>query len=117
MKIQEKQEGDVFVLVLSGQMINVVIDIHPYVKNMIEEGKKNVVVDIGKVKWFSSTGLGALMASYSSLTSVGGNMKIARPSRKIYSLLYQMKLRDVFETYDTVKEAVDSFSSEEKPAE
>ena len=117
MKINEKQEGDVTILILSGQMINVKIDIHPYVKNLIEEGKKNVVVDIGKVKWFSSTGLGALMASYSSLNSVGGNLKIARPSRKIHSLLYQMKLREVFDTFDTVQEAIDSYNVEEKPAE
>jgi len=109
MKIQEKQEGDVTVLVLSGQMINVKIDIHPHVKKLIDEGQKKVVIDIGKVKWFCSTALGSLMASYSSLKSVEGNMKIARPSRKIYSLLYQMKLKEVFETYDTVKEAVDSY--------
>lgn len=109
MKINERQEGDVTILVLSGEMINVKIDIHPTVKRLIEEGKKKVVVDIGKVKWFASTALGSLMASYSSLKAVDGNLKIARASRKIYSLFYQMKLQEVFESFDTVEEAVASF--------
>ncbi len=117
MKIEEQQEGDVTILILSGQMINVKIDIHPYIKNLIEQGKKKIIVDIGKIKWFSSTGLGALMASYTSLNSVNGDLKIARPSRKIYSLIYQMKLREVFATYDTVQEAIDAFATDTKTAE
>lgn len=109
MKITEKQDGDVTILVLSGEMINVKMDIHPTVKQLIEEGKKKVVVDIGKVKWFASTALGSLMASYSSLKAAEGEMKIARASRKIYSLFYQMKLQEVFDSYDTIEEAVASF--------
>jgi len=40
MKITEKQQDDVTILVLSGDMINVKMEIHPYVKKLIEEGKK-----------------------------------------------------------------------------
>lgn len=109
MKITEKQDGDVTILVLSGEMINVKLDIHPAVKQLIEEGKKKVVVDVGKVKWFASTALGSLMASYSSLKAADGDMKIARASKKIYSLFYQMKLQEVFDSYDTIEEAVAAF--------
>lgn len=110
MKITEKKEGDVTILVLSGDMINVKIDIHSTVKKIIEEGSKKVVVDVGKVKWFASTALGSLMASYSSLKAVDGNMKIARASKKIHSLFYQMKLQEVFESFDSIKEAIESFN-------
>lgn len=110
MKINEKQQGDVTVLVLSGDMINVKMEIHPYVKKLIEEGKKKVVVDLGKVKWFGSTALGSMMASYSSLKAADGEMKIARPSSKLETLFYQMKLQEVFETFDSVDEAVESFN-------
>ncbi len=109
MKISEKQDGDVTILILSGDMINVKIDIHPTIKKLIEDGRKKVVVDIGKVKWFASTALGSLMASYSSLKAAEGEMKIARASRKIYSLFYQMKLQEIFASYETVDEAVEAF--------
>lgn len=109
MKINEKQQGDVTILVLSGDMINVKMEIHPHVKKLIEEGKKKVVVDLGKVKWFGSTALGSMMASYSSLKAADGEMKIARPSSKLETLFYQMKLQEVFESFDSVEEAVESF--------
>jgi len=68
-----------------------------------------VVVDLGKVKWFGSTALGSMMASYTSLKAADGEMKIARPSSKLETLFYQMKLQEVFETFDSVNEAVESF--------
>ena len=109
MKITERQEGDVTILVLSGELVNTRLDIHPTVKQLIEDGKKKVIVDVGKVKWFASTALGSLMASYSSLKAAEGELKIARASKKIYSLFYQMKLQEVFDSYDTVEEAVAAF--------
>ena len=109
MKINEKQQGDVTILVLSGDLINVKMEIHPFVKKLIEEGKKKVVVDLGKVKWFGSTALGSMMASYSSLKAAEGEMKIANPSSKLQTLFYQMKLQEIFESFDSVDEAVESF--------
>ncbi len=111
MRIKETAKGDVILLTLSGKMMNgpESVDLYPYVKQMIEEGKKYVVVDMGKIKWFSSTGLGALMASYTSLKNVGGDLKIARPTRRIYSVFYQMQLSNVFDTFDTVDEALNAF--------
>ncbi len=90
------------------------IDLHPYVKDLIEQGKKSLVVDMGKVKWFSSTGLGALLASYTSIKNAGGEMKIARATKKIYSLFYQMELTSTFDSYETVDKAVASFGEESK---
>ncbi|MBN2279729.1 MAG: STAS domain-containing protein [Candidatus Marinimicrobia bacterium] len=109
MKISEKQMGDVTVLTLSGDLINVKMEIHPYVKNLIEEGKKKIVIDLAKVKWFGSTALGSMMASYSSLKAAEGEMKIANPSSKLQTLFYQMKLQEVFETFESVEEALESF--------
>ena len=109
MRIKEKQKDGVTLLTLKGDMIHDKVNLHPYIKNLIEEGKKKIVVDLGNIKWFSSTGLGALMASYTSLKNADGEMKIARPSRKIYSLIYQMELREVFDTYDSIDEAIEAF--------
>lgn len=112
MRIQEKSEGEVTVLTLSGRMINgpESIHLHPYVKELIEKGQKEIVVDMGKVKWFSSTGLGSLLASYTSLRNAGGDLRIARPTRKIYSVFMATQLTKVFRSFDTVAEAVESYT-------
>lgn len=115
MNIKESQAGDITVLTLSGRMMNgnESIDLHPYVKDLIEQDKVKVVVDMGKVKWFSSTGLGALLASATSLRNAGGDLKIARATRKIESVFYMMELTSVFESFDLVDNAVASYSSSE----
>jgi len=111
MRINESTEGDVTILTLSGKMMhgNESSELHPYVKNLIEKDRIKVVVDMGKVKWFSSTGLGALLASATSLRNAGGDLKIARPTRKIQSVFFMMELTSVFESFESVDEAVESF--------
>lgn len=111
MKIKETIQGNVTILSLSGKMMNGPQSehLHPYVKELIEKGQKKLVVDMGKVKWFSSTGLGSLLASYTSLRNAGGDLRIARATRKIYSVFMATQLIKVFQSFGTVEEAVESF--------
>jgi len=114
MKIKETIKGDVTLLTLSGKMMNgpESIRLHPYIKELIEKGQTKIVVDMGKVKWFASTGLGALLASFTSLCNAGGDLRIARPTRKIYSVFMATQLIKVFKSFDTVEEAVESYKSD-----
>ena len=110
MRIKETEMNGVVVLTLSGKMM---LDaksasLHDYVKNLIEIGKIKVVMDMGKITWFGSTGLGALLASYTSLKDNGGDLKIARATRKIRSVFMFTQIIKVLENYDTVAEAVDA---------
>lgn len=113
MRIKETIKGDVTLLTLSGKMMNgpESIHLHPYIKELIEKSQIKIVVDMGKVKWFASTGLGALLASYTSLCNAGGDLRIARPTRKIYSVLMTTQLVKVFKSFDTVDEAIESYET------
>ena len=114
MRIKETIQGDITILSLSGKMMNgpESVHLHPYVKELIEKGQTRIVVDMGKVKWFSSTGLGSLLASYTSLRNADGDLRIARPTRKIYSVFMATQLIKVFKNFDTIEEAVESYKSE-----
>jgi len=111
MRIKETEHNGITVLTLSGKMMNdpKTADLHAHVKELIDKGKKQVVIDMGKIKWFSSTGLGALLASYTSIKKAEGELKIARATRKIYSLFYQMEVTSIFDNYESVDEAVAAF--------
>lgn len=108
MRIKETEMDGVVILTLSGKMMLDAksISLHEYVKELIKKGKTKVVMDMGKITWFGSTGLGALLASYTSLKDNGGDLKIARATRKIRSVFMFTQIIKVLENYDTVEEAV-----------
>lgn len=110
MKIKEKTFGDVAVLTLSAVSMNdaLGLTLHPHVKDLLEKGVKKIVIDLGKVKWFGSTSLGALLASYTSVKEAGGDLVVARPTRKIHSVFVYTQIIRVLKHFDTVEEAVES---------
>lgn len=111
MRISEKSHGEVTIITISGKMMIDAksTDLHKYIKDLIDKNQTKIVIDLGKVTWFASVGLGAILASYTSLKNAGGNLKLARSTRKIRSVLFFTQLIEVLEDYDTVKEAIDSF--------
>ena len=111
MKIIENMEGNVAVLTLRGKMMGgpEMKDLHDHVKGLMNDGVRQVVIDLGKVKWLNSSGLGALMGALTTLRGEDGDLKLANTSDKIQSLLMITKLMSIFETYETVEEAITAF--------
>jgi len=111
MRIKETEKNGIVILTLSGKMMLDAksISVHEHVKGLIEQGKTQVVMDMGKITWFGSTGLGALLASYTSLKDNGGDLKVARATRKIRSVFMFTQSIKVLKNYDTVDEAIAAF--------
>lgn len=76
---------------------------------LIDEGKKNVVIDLAETKFMNSSGLGMLISGYTTMKNGGGSLKLANATEKIESLLVITKLITIFEHYPSVDEAVKSF--------
>lgn len=112
MKIKEQEFGDVTVLTLAAVKMNdaLGLTLHPQVKALLAKNRNKIVIDLGKVKWFGSTSLGALLASYTSVKEAGGDLVVARPSRKIHSVFIYTQIIRVLNYFDTIEEAVHSFS-------
>ena len=75
----------------------------------LEEDKKHVVIDLANVKFMNSSGLGMLISGFTTMKNGGGSLKLANATEKINSLLVITKLITIFENYDSVEEAVNSF--------
>ncbi len=84
-------------------------DVHNKVKELIGKGITKVVIDIGKVTWMNSTGLGALMGSLTSLRTAKGDLKLSRVTEKVKSLFMITKLITIFDTFESVDDAVKAF--------
>ena len=79
------------------------------VKELIEVNKKNVVIDLSRVKWMNSSGLGTVMGCLTSLKNAGGDLKLCGVTEKVKSLFMITKLITLFDTHNTVDEAVKAF--------
>lgn len=75
----------------------------------LDEGKKNIVVDLASVKFMNSSGLGMLISGYTTIKNGGGSLKLANATEKINSLLVITKLITIFENFESVEDAVKSF--------
>lgn len=113
MKVKTREAGKVVVFEISGQVMGGpdADTFHDLVKNHISQGKKQILVNLGKVSWINSTGLGILIAGYTSVQDAGGQFKLANISGRIESILMVTKLAGIFESYESEEEALASFSS------
>lgn len=80
--------------------------------NLIDDGKKNVVADLSKVKFMNSSGLGILIGGMTTMRNAGGDLRIAGADKRIRDLLIVTKLITVFKHFHTVDEAAESFMDE-----
>lgn len=83
--------------------------LHDQLHEFIKQGKLKVVIDLSKVDWMNSTGLGILISALTTLKNNQGELKLANVTEKIQSLLTITKLVTVFESYDSVDQAAASF--------
>jgi anti-sigma B factor antagonist len=75
----------------------------------VAAGTKNLVLNLEKVDYIDSTGLGALVICYTSLRRAGGKLKLLHLTRRNIELLVLTKLTTVFEIFNDEQSAVNSF--------
>jgi len=72
------------------------------VKDHIEKGVPWIVVDLGKVDWFNSKGIGTLVSCVTSCRNAGGDLVVARPGKKVISVFMISQVVKLFNTHETV---------------
>lgn len=85
------------------------VSLNEKLHELIENDKTQVVVDLGKVKFMNSSGLGMLIGGLTTMRKAGGDLRIANAADKIESLLMVTKLITVFKHYKSLDEAIASF--------
>ncbi len=85
------------------------VNLNEKLHELIEKGKNNIVVDLGKVGFMNSSGLGMLIGALTTMRKAGGDLRIANATDKIESLLVITKLITVFKHYKSLDKAVESY--------
>nr|ALS90547.1 ant_ant_sig: anti-anti-sigma [uncultured bacterium] len=113
MDIKERVVDGVSVLDLSGKIVLGEGDgqVRERIKDLLSDGQKKILLNLGDVTYVDSAGLGALISSYTTTKREGGQLKLVNLTKRIQDLLAITKLITVFETYDTEQEAIESYLS------
>ena len=80
-----------------------------HINKVLDQGERNIILNMGEVTYMDSSGVGELISSYTSVTKRGGKLKLLNLTGKIKDLLHITQLITIFEIYDSEAEAVASF--------
>jgi len=109
--VKERQAGDVTILDMSGEVRigEGAVALRDSIRNLADQGKKKVLLNLAGVKYMDSTGVGELIANYTTITRGGGQLKLLNLTDRIQNLLVITKLLTVFDSYENEAEALQSF--------
>jgi len=111
MKSEIRDRGDARIIELSGKITIGAGDVK--MRELIDEsltaGQKNILLDLAGVSTIDSSGIGEMVACYTTVTKNGGHLKLLRLSPKINDILQVTQLITVFDVFDDEEEAIRSF--------
>jgi anti-sigma B factor antagonist len=112
-KINERIVGALTILDLTGKLT--IDDGAELLKDKTEslafQKRTHLIVNLASVPYIDSGGLGQLVACYTTAKRAGGRLTLLNVNTKNHDLLSITKLVSVFETFDTEREAVESYSA------
>ncbi len=116
MTIEERKLNDITVLDLEGTFVlGGHAEFKQHVEAAITGGSRRLLINLAKVNYMDSSGLGELISGYTKMQRVSGQMKLFNLSKRLNQLLVITKLITVFETFDSESEALSSFTADAKP--
>jgi len=79
------------------------------VKELLESGRKDILLSLQGVTYIDSCGLGQLAGCYVTASRMGGQLKILNAPGKVSDMLHVTRLFTVFVTFSDEAEAIRSF--------
>ncbi len=105
--------GDVFVLHLQGPITlgQATQRFRNLIQSALDNGKKKILLNMSEVFYIDSSGLGELVAAYTTATSRGGKLKLMKLTPQVQDLVQLTKVYRIFEVFNDEDTAVRSFAT------
>lgn len=113
LNITERRRDSVVVLDLKGniRLGESNVELHKTLRQLMEKGEKKILLNLAQVSHIDSSGLGELVAGYTTLQKNKGELKLLHLTTRVRELMIITKLLTVFEVYESETEAVNSFQT------
>nr|WP_320133716.1 STAS domain-containing protein [uncultured Holophaga sp.] len=111
MKITQRTHGDILILCPEGKITlgDGDQELGEAVRGALEEGARKLVLNLEKVSYLDSSGVGELVGCYTSVKGRDGVLRICGMNARILGLITMTSLHSVFDVTDTEAEAVAGF--------
>jgi anti-sigma B factor antagonist len=76
---------------------------------LFESGTKDLLVDLKEVRFIDSSGLGVLVSGFKNASTHQGSIKLCCLQTQVKSMFELTRLHRVFDIYQTVDEALESY--------
>jgi len=78
----------------------------------ILETNAKVVIDLSRLRFVDSSGLGAILSCLRQLTAKGGDLKLCGMSKQVRAAFELVRMQRIFDIYTTKEEAVAAFQAQ-----
>jgi stage II sporulation protein AA (anti-sigma F factor antagonist) len=112
MKITSRLQNEIVIFDIEGEIKRseiTDITIHQLVKEQLDAGRRNILLNFEQVEFIDSFGVGEILASYISIHNLGGKLKLVRISKKLYLIFQVTGLTRVLDISEDEDAALKSF--------
>jgi len=112
MMINKREKNSIVIFDIEGEIRRsdiTDVTLHQLVKEQLEVGRKHILLNFDKVDFIDSFGVGEILASYISTHNLGGKLKLARISKKLFLIFQITMLTKVLDIHDEEASALQSF--------
>ena len=111
MEITQREKDSVVILDVKGEIdLYNASEIKTMIQKLIDSQKYDVIINLEKVSYIDSSGIGALISSLSSLKKYQGSMKIINLLASVKRVFELTKLISFFDIYSSEEEALSKFT-------
>jgi len=109
--IKQRQAGDVAILDLDGEVRigDSATSLRGAIRELVAAGNQKILLNLAGVRYIDSSGIGELIANYTTVGRSGGHLKLLNLTDKVQDLLVITKLLTVFDVYESEAEGLSSF--------
>jgi anti-sigma B factor antagonist len=103
--------GDVTIVDISGRIVlgEESASLRSLVSDLLSKGHKEILLNLADVDYIDSSGLGHMVAAFTSVRKQDGQLKLLKVTNKVRDLIQITRLYTVFEIMDDEAVAVKSF--------
>jgi anti-sigma B factor antagonist len=108
------QSGKIGVLEVKGSLVGgeETDELRNAVADFIEQGTKNLIIDLSKVTYLNSTAIGVLVSAHTTFSRNKGHVKLCGINKNINNIFVITKLTLVFDVAETKEDAAKLFGAE-----
>jgi anti-sigma B factor antagonist len=106
-----REVGDVAIVDFSGKITlgEGSAILRKMIRELVENGRRKILLDLGDVDYIDSSGIGEMVAAYTTVRNAQGELKLVHLTRRVHDILQITRLYTVFDVQGDEASALRSF--------